>query len=89
MTIPEITYDDVNDRAYIVFSSNKVVKSRESEDGFLVFDVDKDDKLVAVEITSVLELIKKAGFGTPKKQMQPSDIPTYLIPEMYNCYKTV
>lgn len=87
---PKIDYDYDNDIAYITYSNNHIVKSIVSHDELLVFDVDKNKELVGIEILSVKRLMIEAGFnqssGGQKKMIDPNQIPTYLIPKMYDCY---
>lgn len=85
---PNVEYDYDNDIAYLTFSNNRIVKSIESDDELLVFDVDKYDKLVGIEILSVKRLLSEMGFSQTKKNLnkpiEPNQIPTYLIPRIYN-----
>jgi len=84
LTAPRVEYDDVNDRAYVQFSNNEVIASKESPDELLVVDIDKDGELVGVEIMSVARLVTMAGYSKRrKKHITPDQIPTYLIRPMY------
>jgi len=84
---PEIYYDEVNDSGYITFSKKTIVKSLESEDDLLIFNVDNQGELVGIEILSVIELLQKSNLptqgGFPKEM-----IPVFLIPHIYQ-YKRI
>ena len=82
---PKIEYDNVNDLAYILYSDRKVVKSIESDDELMVFDIDSRGDLVGVEILSVHRLLEESGYMI-ESGFNPDMIPTYLIPKMYSCW---
>jgi uncharacterized protein YuzE len=85
---PEITYDEENGIAYIVFSDNEIVKSIESEDELFVLDVDKNGELVGIELLSVSRLEETFKNTFPKEKFlpfSPAMLPAYIIPRLFRC----
>ena len=73
----KISYDNEADVLYIEFSKNKVFESEEKEQN-VVFEYDKDNNLVGIEIAYFIKKHKSDFFPVLKdmemevwKQMQP------------------
>lgn len=83
---PQIEYDERNGLAYITFSDHEIEKSIESEDELLVFDIDKQGKLVGIEIMSVWILQQQSNIPSPS-QFSPEMIALFLIPPLFQYAK--
>ncbi len=59
MPLPKIIQYPVTDSVYIEFYSGSVKYSKKSEDSNLLFDYDKDKRLIAVTRESVPVLVKR------------------------------
>jgi len=85
---PHIEYDKQNGLAYITFSGNEIEKSIESEDELFVLDIDKNGKLVGIEILSVSRLQESfAEFSHSKEEnFSVEMIPAYIIPFIFSSH---
>ena len=57
---PTFRYDKQHDIAYLKFNDHDVEGSIQTSDELLVFDLDKDNQLVGLEVLSVKRLIETA-----------------------------
>ena len=79
----DIQYDLKNDMAYLMFTDQPVKKSVQLLDELVVIDLDENEELVAIEVMSV-EALRKHFETSEKKEIDPQDIPFYLLPTIYN-----
>ena len=59
MLLPTITYFPISDSAVIVFNQHSMKYSKKSKDNNLIFDYDKDNRLISITIESNPILAKR------------------------------
>jgi uncharacterized protein YuzE len=83
---PQLEYDEKNGLAYITFSDHEIEKSIESEDELLVFDIDKQGRLVGIEIMSVWTLQQQSNIPSPN-HFSPEMIAIFLVLQLFQYAK--
>ena len=59
MPLPTITYFPISDSAFIEFNQHQMKYSKKSKDSNLIFNYDKDNRLISITIESNPTLAKR------------------------------